>query len=309
MLNHGTKDVLNHGGFKLTKFAANDREILKLIDDDDLAKEVKELVPNTVSKALGIKWDVFQDSFYYVSKGISDDGEVTRRKILSYVSSLYDPLGLVCPVVICGKLIFQEATRLQLSWDSVVPSHLSDRWLSWVSTLSDLDSLKFDRCVLPAGFEDAAVEIHHFGDASSTAYGACCYLRAINLEGRIHVALLAAKGRVAPLKRTTVPRLELMAAVMAVKMDIMLRRDLDIFIVRSYFWTDNQIVLAYLNNVSRRFKVFVANRVAFIRDHSNPDQWRHVPGDENPANVISRGCLVKDLSVSWSRGPDFLWQY
>ena len=103
---HGTKDVLNHGGFKLTKFAANDREILKLIDDDDLAKEVKELVPNTVSKALGIKWDVFQDSFYYVSKGISDDGEVTRRKILSYVSSLYEPLGLVCPVVICGKLIF-----------------------------------------------------------------------------------------------------------------------------------------------------------------------------------------------------------
>ena len=226
---HGTKDVLNHGGFKLTKFAANDREILKLIDDDDLAKEVKELVPNTVSKALGIKWDVFQDSFYYVSKGISDDGEVTRRKILSYVSSLYDPLGLVCPVVICGKLIFQEATRLQLSWNSVVPSHLSDRWLSWVSTLSDLDSLRFDRCVLPAGFEDAAVEIHHFGDASSTAYGACCYLRAINLEGRIHVALLAAKGRVAPLKRTTVPRLELMAAVLAVKMDIMLRRDLDIF--------------------------------------------------------------------------------
>ena len=306
---HGTKDVLNHGEFKLTKFAANDREILKLIDDDDLAKEVKELAPNTVSKALGIKWDVFQDSFYYVSKGISDDGEVTRRKILSYVSSLYDPLGLVCPVVICGKLIFQKVTRLQLSWDSVVPSHLSDRWLSWVSTLSDLDSLRFDRCVLQAGFEDAAVELHHFGDASSTAYGVCCYLRAINLEGRIHVALLAAKGRVAPLKRTTVPRLELMAAVLAVKMDIMLRRDLDISIVRSYFWTDSQIVLAYLNNVSRRFKVFVANRVAFIRDHSNPDQRRHVPGDENPADVISRGCLVKDLSVSWSRGPDILWQY
>ena len=61
--------------------------------------------------------------------------------------------------------------------------------------------------------------------------------------------------------------------------------------------------------MSRRFKVFVANRVAFIRDHSNPDQRRHVPVDENPADVISRGCLVKDLPVSWSRGPDFLWQY
>ena len=97
------------------------------------------------------------------------------------------------------------------------------------------DDSMFDRCVLPAAFEDAAVELHHFGDASSTAYGACCYLRAINLDGRIHVALLAAKGRVAPLKRSTAPRLELMAAVSAVKMDIMLRRDIDISIVRSYF--------------------------------------------------------------------------
>ena len=107
--------------------------------------------------------------------------------------------------------------------------------MSWVSTLSDLHSLTLDRCVLPAGFEYAAVELNHFGDASRTAYGACCYLRAINMEGGIHVALLAAKGRVTPLKRSTIPRLELMAAVLALKMDIMLRRDLDISIMRSYF--------------------------------------------------------------------------
>ena len=189
----GVKEVLGHGGFRLTKFTANDRTILDHIDTEDRAKEVKELVPNTVSKALGIQWDVFEDTFHYVNKVASEHDTVTRRKMLSFVSSMYDPLGLVSPIVILGKLLFQEATRLQMSWDDVVPASLSNRWIAWLSSLQDIDKIKFDRCVLPEGFEDAVIELHHFGDASSVAYGACTYVRAINREGKIHVALLAAK--------------------------------------------------------------------------------------------------------------------
>ena len=177
----GVKEVLQHGVFRLTVFTANDPAILDHIGIEDMAKEVKESVPNTVGKAPGISWDVFEDTFHYVKKVVSEHDTVTRRQRLSFVSSMYDPLGLVSHIVILGKLLFREANRIQISWDDVVPASLSDRWTVWLSSLKDIDKLKFDRCVLPGCFEDAVIELH-FRDASSVAYGTCTYVRAINWE-------------------------------------------------------------------------------------------------------------------------------
>ena len=117
------------------------------------------------------------------------------------------------------------------------------------------------------------------------------------------------KGHLAPLKQMTIPRLELAAAVTAVQVDELLRRDLDVPITRSVFWTDSQVVLAYIRNKNRRYKVFVANRVSTICQGSTPDQWHYVRGSENPADVLSRGSTVKDLPVTLSCGPTFLEQY
>ena len=120
---------------------------------------------------------------------------------------------------------------------------------------------------------------------------------------------MSAKGHVAPLKPITIPRLELSAAVMAVKLDQIIRRDLEIPVIQSEFWSDSQIVLAYISNDTRRFKVFVANRVSQILSHSKPDQWHNIQGSLNPADVVSRGCDACDLPQSWSQGPAFLSQY
>ena len=118
----GTKQVLAARGFNLTKFMTNDNNLLREIPLDECAHETREITPELSSKALGMMWNVSDDVFYYVSKFHDDQvTPVTKRLMLSRVSSLYDPLGLIGPVVMLGKLLFQEAVRIKLSWDAQVP--------------------------------------------------------------------------------------------------------------------------------------------------------------------------------------------
>ncbi|XP_076036050.1 uncharacterized protein LOC143022003 [Oratosquilla oratoria] len=265
-----TRSVLRHGGFNLTKFMINDVKLLESIDEQDRAKEAKELTSNMHSKVLGIKWDVENDCFFFVSKGVQTQN-VTRRVMLSQLASTYDPLGLVLPIIVPAKILFQEATRLKMSWDENIPISLCQK--------------------------------------CEVAFGACTYLRTIDQDGKVHVALLASKARVAPIKGVTIPRLEISAAVEAAKLDVVVKRELDIPLLKSNFWSDSTIALAYIQNETRRFKTFVANRVTLIRQVSEANQWHHVSGDENPADVLSRGCFVDNLPASWFNGPPFLSNY
>ena len=216
-----------------------------------------------------------------------------------------DPLGLVSPVVLQGRRIFQEATKLKLSWDDPVPNDIAQKWSAWLNSLNDLPKLTFDRCVMPNDFAGGVAELNHFCDGSQIGYGACAYLRVVN-RSKIHVVLIAGKARLAPMKQITIPRLELSAEVLSIQLDVMLRRELDIPVMESFFWTDSEIVRAYIMNDERRFPGFVANRVSLIRQHSEANQWKHVNRTDNPADVASRGCAVNDLSQSWFRGPQFL---
>ena len=117
------------------------------------------------------------------------------------------------------------------------------------------------------------------------------------------------KARVAPTKVTTVPHLELSAAVVAARMSVMLRNELEIEDLQEHFWTDSKVVLGYINNDARRFHVFVANRVQRIKSTTDPKQWHFVPTEDNPADHASRGLSVNQLVASnWFPGPDFLWK-
>ena len=210
----------------LTKFVVNDSVLLDRIDERDRAKDIKEIVPDIYCKALGIQWEVNGDTFHYKYSANEQQTCTNRRRILSRISSMYDPLGLISPVVLQGKILFQEATRQRLSWDEPVSPGLLTKWQTWLESMQWLENIKFDRCVVPPDFTDGVFELHHFSDASLAGYGACSYLRIINKDGRVHVALLMSKARLAPIKQTTVPRLELSAAVVAVKLDHLIRREL-----------------------------------------------------------------------------------
>ena len=160
-----------------------------------------------------------------VYKQQSPAGPVTRRLMLSYISSMFDPLGFISAITLRGKMLFQEATRLQLDWDTPVPDALAHSWMEWLQSLPELDTLKFNRCMIPGEFADGVTEVHNFCNGSQASYGCCSYIRVINETGQIHVALITAKLRLAPLKRITVPRLELASAVLAVKMNNVIRRE------------------------------------------------------------------------------------
>ena len=305
----GVTSVLKKGGFRLTKFVSNDMSVISKVPENDRAKECKDLTHGGESKALGVRWN-FQDDEFWFDLNIEDCKRINRKKMLSIISTMYDPLGIVSPVLIAGKIILQDATRLKIGWDEEVPASMQQSWIHWLQSLADLKRLRVPRCVKPARFDDSFHELHHFSDASEKAYGSCSYLRSINKCGEINTALVFSKSRVAPIKNVTIPRLELQAALLSARVDAMLRQEMSIELARSYFWSDSEITLKYIMNDTKRFHVYVSNRVGEIRRLTEPDQWHHIPGKENPADVISRGQALADMDKrKWFRGPEFLRKF
>ena len=255
-----------------------------------------------------MQWRIEKESFQF--RITLKDRPCTRRGILSTISSIYDPLGFAAPLLLNGKKILQELCRGQVDWDDEVPEDIKARWMKWRSELPALQELLVPICYKPADFGRVArVELHHFSDASTQGYGQCSYLRLKNEKGQFHCSFVMGKARVAPLKPVTVPRLELTAAVVSVKTSAQLQQELEYEDVKEVFWTDSKVVLGYIANETRRFHIFVANRVQQIQEHSSPDQWRYVDTKSNPADQASRGLTPQGLSTSnWITGPAFLWK-
>ena len=307
------RDLTRRGGFHLTQWISNSREVLSSIPETERGKNVKEvdldydILP--AGKALGVFWSVEADCLgFHVTV---PEKAATRRGILSVVSSLYDPLGIAAPFVLRGKIIVQESCRLRLGWDDPVPEDIEERWRKWLVSLPFLDQMSMPRCYKPSGFGSlASVKLHHFADASDVGYGCVTYLRFENSAGLVHCSFVFGKSRVAPLKQMTIPRMELAAAVLAVKVDSQLRRELDLPLGESHFWCDSTSVLGYIKNEQARFHMFVANRIAMIHENSSPSQWSYVPTGLNPADDASRGLEGEALVACdrWKHGPRFLWE-
>lgn len=261
-----------------------------------------------MERALGVQWCIESDTFNFTIS--LRDRPCTRRGILSTISSIYDPLGFVAPVLLEGKTILQELCRNNAGWDDPVPNDVRSKWFIWKAELEELQNFAIPRCYKPIDFGRVIkAEIHHFSDASFKGYGQCSYLRLVNENGKICCAFVQGKARVTPLKAVTVPRLELTAAVLSARVSEQLKGELDIEITDEVFWTDSRVVLGYIANSVRRFHVFVANRVQEIQDKTSISQWRYVDTKTNPADEASRGLRVRELAQSkWIQGPDFLWK-
>jgi hypothetical protein len=181
--------------------------------------------------------------------------------MLSTISSLYDPLGFVCPVLLPAKQMLQELCRLQLGWDERIPHDMAISWDKWLQELPKLSECTIPRCFKPSEFSECKTQMHHLSDASNKGYGTASYLRFADNYDNVHVSLVTAKARVAPLKNVTIPRLELAAAAVLVRMNSQIQRELQLEIDDTYFWTDSQTVIKYINNDTARFQTYVANRV------------------------------------------------
>ena len=229
---------------------------------------------------------------------------------MSTVSSIYDPLGLAAPFLLRGKRVLQQLCKDGINWDDPLPESLRTQWETWKRELPLLEKIEIPRCFRPEEMQTLkTIELHHFSDASCDAYGQCSYLRLVDTNDQVQCSLVLGKAHVAPMKPITIPRLELTAALVSVRVSVMLRRELSYDDVDETFWTDSKVVRAYVRNDARRFHTFVANRVQQIREHSDPKQWKYVESKQNPADDASRGLSPKNISETsrWIRGPAFLW--
>ena len=185
-----------------------------------------------------MQWSVESDTIHFSHS--SNETAPSRHSILATVASLYDPLILIAPYLLQGKRILREMCHKGTGWDDPPPVDLRQKWETWKNDLECLKSLQIPRCYAPQEFNNLSkVQLHHFCDASLTGYGTCSYLRVQNEQGNVHCSLITAKARVAPSKITTVPRLELSAALVSAEASAVLKEELDMPINEEFFWTDS----------------------------------------------------------------------
>ncbi|XP_069993531.1 uncharacterized protein [Penaeus vannamei] len=254
-----------------------------------------------MERTLGMHWSMENDYFTY--KINPKDKPLTRRGVLSVVASIYDPLGMVAPFTL------SDMCRQQLGWDEEMETAEVTQWRAWLNQLPKLINFKVPRSFIPMSFSTVrSCQLHHFADASQVGYGIASYLRLESATGEVYCTLVMGRSRVAPLKRMTIPRLELTAATVAARMDQKLRSELNLRLEKSVFWTDSTSVLKYLFNEKARHQTFVANRVNLIRELSPIEAWRYVETRSNPADLASRGVDMDSFLASsiWITGPTFL---
>ena len=271
---------------KVHKINSNNKKVLEAFDPD-LLENVE------VSSILGIEWDTQADTLALKQPNFKNECS-TKREFLATLASIYDPLGFQAPLTCWGKSLMQAFWAKNFDWDSKIPDNLVKQLKEWLRATSDIP--KFPR------FWGEIETIHVFCDASENAYAAVAY--GASKEGQAN--FIMAKTRVKPLKEMTIPRLELQGAVLAANMSEYIQEHLGKHVV--HFWTDSSIVLGWIKSDTAKYKVFVGNRIKLIQQKTKTENWKWVPGAENPADIPSRGLwpLNQQQLKLWQHGPEFI---
>ena len=294
--------ALEKAGFVMTQFASNDSEILHAMPGTRRTSPSVSLDFDSVTSepTMGMSWNFRSDCFILKVSDRNLKGN-TKRALLRAVASIFDPLGHIACVLITAKILLQDVWRAKLDWDTPLPDDLQDRWQRWCFSLSQLDSLTIPRCFTPKRDPPTHQELHIFSDASSTAYGSIAFLVSRYPDGTVIVAFLIAKVRVAPVKFTTIPKLELNAFVISVRLLLVILTELAELNIPPeliFLWTDSTTVIRQINSSHRsRQPVYVANRVSEILEVIDPKQVLYVPTADNPADDVSRGLDASLLSA------------
>ncbi len=324
------KERMATGGFKLRKWKTNDpglrekigageasttkREVGRLEDEESYAKSKLEPQSGTKGeKVLGLAWNCESDTIHFNLAHVADKArgmEATKRNVLSLLASLFDPLGIISPVTVSMKILFQEICNSKIDWDEVLTGEIKRKWDRWVQDLSQTGEIQISRCLYETGGESVTeCYLHGFGDASKKAFCAMVYLAYRTEDGKTHVRLVASKTRVAPLKELSIPRLELMSARILAQLVNTIKNallsQLEVNGVR--YWLDSKTALSWIQNKGE-WKQFVRHRVNEILKLSSKEEWSYCPTEENPADIGSRGAIASQLKEDelWWHGPQWL---
>ena len=298
------REVLAEAGMPLTKCVSNSRVVF------DRAQAESVSLPDDESlKVLGVRWSCQEDCFLFDGITIPDGVVTTKRVVLSCIARFFEPLGFLAPFVMKAKCLFQELWKLGLEWDEPVPPPFQEEFVRWVRDLQRLKDIRIPRCFVSGSPWSSLIqelEIHGYGDASEKGYGAVVYIRSQSDSGDKVTSLVMSKARVVPLRKVTLARLELLAALLVARLVMLVMTALRLPESCEYrCWSDSQVALAWIRGDPGRWKQFVANRVIEIQQLTDPLRWGHCPGSENPADILSRGASAEELVRSdlWFSGP------
>ncbi|KAK4314366.1 hypothetical protein Pmani_014320 [Petrolisthes manimaculis] len=316
--------ILKQGNFHMKEWIVSGRT---------QAEEDVDLSGTTSEKVLGVVWNPKEDEISYKIKlnitpkqktsvpctVTGTDGsdrelpnDLTKRRVLSKISTIFDPLGLVTPVTLCGKLLLRQIILYtcdkdrKLDWDDPLPKELGENWYKFLQNITRLETLKIPRCIRTT--ELVKPTLIMFNDASTLAYSACAYARWQVGSGKYIARLLASKSRLAPIKIQTVPRLELASAVLSARLRNTIVEESNIKYDYIYHLTDSEIVLAQIMKDNLNVGTYVANRVSEIRETTSKEEWHWISTEVNIADLMTRPNLQVNIDAGsyWQRGPDFL---
>ncbi|CAG9137751.1 unnamed protein product [Plutella xylostella] len=283
--------LLKCGGFDLRKWASNCPELLTRMQTE--LRSAINFEDDTLSsslKVLGLTWLPTSDTFSFNYNFTSDCS--TKRSVLKLLASIFDPIGFISPCTFLAKCIMQDLWKINLCWDDKLPPEINDKWSKFISDLPCLSDLRIERHMLIPKYDD--VKLIAFCDASSRGYAACIYLYSVDGDGNVKVRLMTSKTKVAPIKPTSIPRLELLAAVLlAGLVESVLQylkqlpncnANLPIIAL-----SDSSIVLSWLQTPPYKLKTFIANRVGQIVETLPPNCCFHINSENNAADICSRG--------------------
>ena len=302
-----SKSLPMEGGFNLRKFVTNATHLQRRIDqhesqlqsqsEENRSLEEESYTKSTLGtthqvddgeqKILGVRWSYSNDCLVIDLSELASHAsklDPTKRSIVGVASRVYDPVGLVSPVTIRFKVLFQELCQAKLGWDEPLTPDLLSKWQTLVSSLQKVQPISIPRCY----FENFTLPVSScrllgFCDASKSAYAAVIYLL-IESECGCLARFVACKTRVSPVKGQTIPRLELLSALLLSKLMTSVTQALEpeISLGEPNYFTDSMVSLYWIKGQEREWKPFVQNRVNQIRSVSQPSQWAHCAGKENP---------------------------
>lgn len=297
--------LVNSARLNFRQWASNEPEILKNVGNNSINSDFELSKYDTV-KTLGISWNAKTDSINYSVRSSNDRIAGSKRAILSEIAKIFDPLGLLGPVILQAKTFMQKLWKEKVDWDESISQSLFTEWQRFYSQLGLLKNMSFRRqVILP---NSNRIELHGFCDASRKGYGACIYFKSFNGKGEVSTYIYCSKSRVAPLKVIDIHRLELCAAQLLTKVYQYVINSIHTKINKVYLWSDSEVTLHWIKTPPYLLKTFVANRVNDIQSKTKNVEWRYIPTSQNPADALSRGQNPQQfiLNKLWLVGPQWL---
>ncbi|XP_053686345.1 uncharacterized protein LOC128735887 [Sabethes cyaneus] len=311
--------VHKNGGFHLRNWRSNSKRVLTGLGEsaEGDSKNLNLDCGEQVDRVLGMLWSASSDVLSFsahmsdeVRNLLESNTRPTKRQVLRCVMSLFDPLGLLAPFIIHGKVLIQELWRAGTEWDEGVGDEVFEHWNRWIRMIEFVSTVKIPRCYFPRATEATYknAQLHVFVDASEIAYSCAVYIRTTEGEGAPNCVLVSGKTKVAPLKPMSIPRLELQGCVLGTRLLNFVLDNHPTPFAKRFLWTDSTTARSWIRSDPRRYKPFVAHRIGEILETTDVSEWRWVPSKLNPADEATKwgqGPYFNPDS-KWFDGPDFL---